>query len=360
MKRLLILAGLAFPVAPVHSHQINTSYTRVTVRPDTVKLLLAIDEADLLKHFGLDQNNDEILWRDEALEGASQVLARLEGKLSLAVDGRPAALEQRAADVGWDGEGNLFLNLFFIAPVRGMPAELELQLDFFGDLGEAHKNLARVMAPGKPLQQAIFSREQTRHRFVVGEPVSLLEQVGQFIWLGVEHIFLGYDHIAFLLALIIAGGRLVSLIKIVTAFTVAHSITLILAALEVVTLPSRLIESGIALSIVYVAGENFWLHRTDYRWLLSFCFGLVHGFGFANVLRDLGLPTRGLVESLLAFNAGVELGQVCIVAVIFPLTLWVGRSHFHRRVVWGVSGLILLLGLGWLVERIFELSYMPI
>jgi hypothetical protein len=262
--------------------------------------------------------------------------------------------------VGQDRDGNLFLYLYYAAPVRSLPRTLDLELGFLSELGEQHKNLAKVLVPDKPLLQAVFSRETPRHHFVVSEPVDLLGQIWEFLALGVEHIFLGYDHVCFLLALIIVGGRLLNLVKIVTAFTVAHSVTLILAALQVVELPSRLVEAGIALSIVYVAVENFWLHRTDYRWVLSFAFGLIHGFGFANVLRELGLPTEGLVASLLAFNVGVEAGQLCIVALLFPLTALASRSVYRRPLVLGISAIILAFGLGWLVERVFNLSFMPI
>ena len=189
---------------------------------------------------------------------------------------------------------------------------------------------------------------------------SLLDRVFEFTELGVEHIFLGYDHIMFLLALIVIGGRMRSLVKIVTAFTIAHSITLILAAQEILVLPDRLIEAGIALSIAYVAAENFWLKTAGHRWMLTFVFGLVHGFGFANVLRQLGLPDQGLIASLLAFNVGVEIGQIVIVALLFPPIAWAARSRYHRRVVLVVSAVIFLFGVGWLVERVFGLTYMPL
>jgi hypothetical protein len=109
-----------------------------------------------------------------------------------------------------------------------------------------------------------------------------------------------------------------------------------------------------------VALENFWLRNTDHRWMLTFAFGLVHGFGFANVLRELGLPTQGLIASLLSFNVGVEIGQVVIVGLLFPLILWLNRQVFQKQVVWGVSSLIFLFGVGWFIERVFELEYMPI
>ena len=217
-----------------------------------------------------------------------------------------------------------------------------------------------MSVPGRPDGLAVLSAEQPVHELRLREaPVSLWSQVGRFIWLGMEHIWIGYDHIMFLLALIVIGQRLAPLVKIVTAFTVAHSLTLILATLEWVVLPSRLVEASIALSIVYVAAENFWLRDARHRWILTFCFGFVHGFGFANVLRDLGLPSRGLVASLLAFNVGVEIGQVAIVAAAFPFILWSSRRPSHHRIVQGVSAVILLFGLGWLVERVLGASYMP-
>lgn len=360
MKGFSAFWALLLWLVPAWAHQINTSYTTVLTRADTIKVMLAVDEADLIRYYGLDRNGDGYIWRDEALQGADAVAGRLLAGVKLEVDGHRVELRATGSEVGQDRDGNLFLYLYYTVPVRALPQTLDLDLGFLAELGEQHKNLAKVLIPQKPLLQAVFSRAEQRHRFVVSEPVDLLGQVLDYTALGVEHIFLGYDHICFLLALIIVGGRLLNLVKIVTAFTAAHSITLILAALQVVELPSRLIEVGIALSIVYVAAENFWLHRTDYRWVLSFAFGLVHGFGFANVLQELGLPTTGLVASLLAFNVGVEAGQLCIVTVLFPLTLLASRSVYRRPLILGISGIILLFGLGWLAERVFALSFMPI
>ena len=185
----------------------------------------------------------------------------------------------------------MFANVYFSAELGEPVNELEVWVGWPEHFGDAHKNLAKIMLPGQPLVQAVFSASSPQQTFA-GEK-SLWDHLYEFTVLGVEHIFLGYDHVMFLLALIVVGGRLLSLVKVVTAFTVAHSITLCLAALEIVRLPSQWIEAGIALSIVYVAVENFWLKRMEYRWMITFAFGLVHGFGFANVLRELGLPTKG-------------------------------------------------------------------
>jgi hypothetical protein len=141
---------------------------------------------------------------------------------------------------------------------------------------------------------------------------------------------------------------------------VAHSITLILAATGTVSLPTRLIEAGIALTIIYVAAENLWTTRRGHRWALVFAFGLVHGFGFANVLRELDLPTTGLIRSLLSFNVGVELGQLAIVLAMFPLLLLLRRTRHAPAVAAMVSVVIALFGLAWFVDRAFALQFMPI
>src|SRR6516225_1092509 len=136
-----------------------------------------------------------------------------------------------------------------------------------------------------------------------------------------EHIFLGYDHIAFLVAIVLWAQRLWPVIKLVTAFTVAHSITLSLAALQIVVIPSAIVEPAIAASIVYVAIENFFSCNVERRWRDTFAFGLIHGFGFASALQEFGLPRGAVVPALGSFNIGVEVGQVEIVSLVIPLLI---------------------------------------
>jgi hypothetical protein len=353
----LVLALAA--ALPLQAHKLDTSYTTLIVQEDTLKLRVRIDDYDMLK-LGLDRDGDGILLYEEMSEGLPALFAFVAEHLRLSADGRPVHLERGRGEVEPDNQGNMFAHLFFGARLKQEPSQVEVQVEFYRRFGSDHKNLAQLLLPGQPLQQAVFGAENPRQVFEAQKPVPLLEQLWDFALLGVEHIFLGYDHLMFLLALVAVGGGLRNLVKIVTAFTLAHSLTLCLAALEVVSLPGRLIEAGIALSIAYVAVENFWIERSDHRWMLTFAFGLVHGFGFANVLRDLGLPTRGLVASLLSFNVGVEIGQVAIVGLVFPLVLWLNRQAFQRRVVLGLSAVILLFGVGWFIERVFDLSYMPI
>ena len=156
-----------------------------------------------------------------------------------------------------------------------------------------------------------------------------------FFALGIEHILTGYDHLLFLFALMIGGGSAWSLVKIVTAFTLAHSVTLTAAALDLIVLPGRIVESAIALSIAYVALENLFLleRLTSKRWLVALVFGLVHGFGFSAVLKELGLPPDGLAWSLLLFNLGVEAGQAGVIVAAIPFLIGLRRASWRRGAV---------------------------
>jgi len=174
-----------------------------------------------------------------------------------------------------------------------------------------------------------------------------------FFPLGIEHIATGYDHLLFLLALILCGGNLKSLIKIITAFTLAHSMTLGAAALGLVSLPSVWVEAVIALSIAYVAFENlFPRFAISRRWTISFLFGLVHGFGFSSVLQEIGLPKDSLVWALLNFNLGVEAGQLVAVLIALPALLWLNKQDYAQRVIQVLSAMVMLVGLGLFIERL--------
>ena len=186
-----------------------------------------------------------------------------------------------------------------------------------------------------------------------------LETTGQLMWkflqAGVEHIVTGYDHLCFLFALILWATRLWPVVKIVTAFTISHSITLSLAALKIFTLPSSLIEALIAASIVFVAVENYFSRDVDNRWRNTFLFGFIHGFGFASALTEMGVPQGGVIPALAAFNIGVELGQVAIVLPLMPLLFAIDKLTGGKRrekLVYALSGLIALAGVYWFLQRI--------
>jgi hypothetical protein len=236
----------------------------------------------------------------------------------------------------------------------GAMRELTVRDDVFDVLGADHHTLAKIESPSG-VQQFAFAPDSREARFEVGGAGGdVVRSTGSFILLGVEHILTGHDHLLFLLGLLLRGGSWLSLAKIVTAFTLAHSVTLALAALDIVVLPDRLVEAVIALSIAFVAAENiFWRPVVSRRWVISFCFGLVHGFGFSSALRELGLPRHNLIAALFGFNLGVELGQGLVVAAALPLLALVRRTGWERQMVWGSSLAILLVGVVLFVERAF-------
>ncbi|HTT41232.1 MAG TPA: HupE/UreJ family protein [Burkholderiales bacterium] len=230
-------------------------------------------------------------------------------------------------------------------------SKLTIRDDLPDALGSDYHTLARVEWPGGSAQFA-FQADARDATVQVSRAERASRGAGSFFLLGIEHILTGYDHLLFLLALILRGGNLWSLLKIITAFTIAHSITLALAALNIVTLPERLVEAVIALSIAYVAAENLFLrHAVSHRWAVSFIFGLMHGFGFSNALRELGLPREGLAWSLLNFNLGVETGQAVAMVILMPLLLWLRRTQWEARAVLALSSVVLVVGLGLFVDR---------
>jgi len=245
------------------------------------------------------------------------------------------------------GESVIFV-LDYVCPAD--VRDLLIRDNIFDVLGADHHTLARVDAAGRTWQFA-FTPESREGRLRVDSTGAGTGAVS-FLRLGIEHILTGYDHLLFLLGLMLPGGGALALAKIITAFTIAHSVTLSLAVLDIVVLPDRLIEAVIALSIAAVAAENLFRRATvTRRWIVSFCFGLVHGFGFSAALREMGLPAHGLLLSLFGFNAGVELGQALVVAVALPALVAVRRAGYERRLVWGSSMVILLVGLVLFVER---------
>jgi hypothetical protein len=201
------------------------------------------------------------------------------------------------------------------------------------------------------------------------QAISVGAQVVRFLRLGLEHIFTGYDHVAFVLGLLLLGGSLRSIAGVVTSFTAAHSVTLALATLGVVRIPGAIVEPLIAASIVYVAVENLRGLRAPHpapspagrglvegwrgRWRVSFLFGLVHGFGFAGALAELDLPASALATALISFNTGVELGQAAIEALAFPLLSLLRRSPALAGVALRTGSVAIgLAGVVWLVERL--------
>jgi hydrogenase/urease accessory protein HupE len=243
------------------------------------------------------------------------------------------------------------LQLDFNCPATA--GELIIRDDLPDALGEKHHVVAILTWPGGS-RSLNFSNAEREARINLGSSDSAKPQhASGFFLLGIEHIVTGYDHLLFLLALVLCGGSLLSLLKIITAFTIAHSLTLGAAALSWVTPPSALVEAVIALSIAYVAFENlFPRYAISRRWTVSFLFGLVHGFGFSSVLAEIGLPRDSLLWSLLNFNLGVEAGQLAAILIAVPLLIYLRKTTWEPIVVRRLSQLVLIIGVVLFVERI--------
>lgn len=351
-----ILFGLTLP-GTLGAHELYTSYSRITINGQNISCSFVFDETDLRRKFALDENGDGEVNADELTQHLAQIKEYVNETVSVVAAGEEVILSNARATVELDTLGNVFAAVTVEQSLEHEPWSLTLTLEFFEDFSPRHKNLVNIQH-GTETQQAILTVGYPQKTFsFTGADYPLLSQIGQFIWLGMEHIFIGYDHILFLLGLIVIGDSFKNLINMVTAFTVAHSITLALAALQVVLIPDRLVESVIALSIVYIAVENFLVENSDDRWIITFIFGLMHGFGFAGVLRELGLPTEGLVASLVSFNVGVEIGQIVILILVFPVIYYLARTKWQKQFVFALSSVILVFGGSWFIERAFGLDF---
>lgn len=279
------------------------------------------------------------------------LISAISEKIHLTSDGSPCLATDSRIVAPTTKPASLTGTVDFTCPAD--ISKLTIRDDMSEVMGGSQHTLAAIVWAGGS-QQFAFGSDARETTITVSEAPHASRGAGSFFPLGIEHILTGYDHLLFLLALMLRGGGLWSLLKIITAFTIAHSITLALAALDIVVLPGALVESIIALSIAYVALENLLpRYAVSRRWAVSFLFGLVHGFGFSSVLREIGLPKENLVLSLLNFNLGVEAGQLTVVLLVVPVLMRLRSRKWEPSLVATVSGVILAVGLALFVERAF-------
>jgi hydrogenase/urease accessory protein HupE len=220
----------------------------------------------------------------------------------------------------------------------------------------SHQTFLNIYEGGTLRSQSILDRSRTQFEYFAGTRQGIAAVMRKFVPAGIHHILIGPDHLLFLIGLLLLGGSMRRLAAVVTAFTVAHSVTLSLAVLNIVSPPARIIEPAIALSIVYVGVDNLMVRGgRDVRAWIALSFGFIHGFGFANVLREMDLPARALGWSLLSFNAGVELGQLLVVVSVASLLAALrSRSQaFGQRLVFAGSLAVIAAGAFWFVQRVF-------
>jgi hydrogenase/urease accessory protein HupE len=346
-------------IAAAQAHQINLSTARVTLGADrevSVEVGLKGSDADRLAGTRIfDAQRDQV---DPALVAASAaaITAYVTAHIALTgADGR--ACVPGTAALMPDGDGVIFRNRFSCRDVGG---DIVYRSTVLTDTDPAARQVV-LIGEGDNAPQALLDAVNTSITLSAPAP-SLRSTLERYLLTGIEHIFLGYDHIAFLIAVVLWARRLVPVIKIVTAFTIAHSITLSLAALDIVVIPSTVVEPAIAASIVYVAMENFFTCNIDDRWRVTFAFGLIHGFGFAGALREIGLPTNAIAPALAAFNIGVEVGQVVIVSIVVPALIAVDRLMAGDRtkparaatLVYALSAVIGVIGSYWFITRVLD------
>lgn len=390
MKRRVVVLFLLLCawLAPAQAHKPSDSYLSLAVHGQQIEGQWDIALRDLDFAIGLDGNGDGALTWDEIRARHDAIAAYALQRLQVASDQGVCPLKAVAQliDSHTDGAYNV---LRFQATCPGAaPATLSIGYTLFADVDPQHKGLLKL-ASGDNTQTAIFDPDSPRQNISLAAP-DRLTQFGAYVKHGIWHIWIGYDHILFLLSLLLPAvllkspndtdrldptaeswGRtlrvrpqtlplglkaaFIDVFKVVTAFTLAHSITLTLASLSLVSLPSRWVESAIAASVILAALNNLLPLFRGKRPVAAFVFGLIHGFGFASVLRDLGLPQGSLLASLFGFNVGVEIGQLAIVAAFLPLAWLLRKTWFYRQVLTVGSLAIAMVAAVWLVERMADI-----
>ncbi len=298
----------------------------------------------------IDTNHDGAIESAEIDAGRAIVARALIDGLTVHADGNacPGSLDRAWA---LEGESGVVFQVHYTCPA--VPGRLTLAMPALDALAPRHRHLARVFRSGKA-QMKVLDRAHATWTLDDGSaPSSGVTLAGSMLKLGIEHILTGADHLVFLLGLILVGGTLRSLVGVVSAFTVAHSITLALSALSIFAPSPRLVEPAIALSIAYVGFDNLFVKDTTKRWRITFAFGLIHGFGFASALREIALPHAQLAIALVSFNLGVEVGQLAVLSIALPLTLVAIRAPwFGSRGVKILSSAIAVGGIVLFIARV--------
>jgi hydrogenase/urease accessory protein HupE len=354
LRTALLLTVLVGLVASINAHPVPFSYLDLRLGQNQGQL-----EGSLVAHVTylareLNMTPAEALLDPATVESKKEaILSLLRPRILLAADGQALDMELLRIEPLPDRQA-VALHLRF--NTKAFPAVLRIQCTLFTSEPE-HQTFLNIYEEGLLAHQEIFDNGHTTPEYFTGSRQVAFAVVKKFIPLGVYHIFTGPDHILFIVGLLLMGGSLMRLLSIVTAFTIAHSITLSLAALDVVNPPARLIEPAIALSIIYVGIDNLMVGKSgwDVRAWIAFFFGLVHGFGFAGVLREFELPRRALGWSLFSFNFGVEIGQVCIVVVVASLLTGLRNRNkdLGQRVATVGSVIVILAGSYWFIQRVF-------
>ena len=358
-----------------HAHKPSDSYLTITQSGDGLSGRWDIALRDLDFAIGLDADGDGALTWGEVRARHGDIAAYALAHLMLSADDQPCSLKAGTQMLEDHTDGTYTVVPLVIACPSASPSKLAIRYTLFADLDPQHRGLLNLQAHGLA-RTTVLDPQAPVPTFDLAQ-ANRWQQFVDYLREGIWHIWVGFDHILFLLSLLLPAvmtwraarwqpvhgfrDAFWDVFRIVTSFTVAHSITLSLAALQIVALPSRLVESAIAASVVVAALNNLNPVVEGRRWMVAFGFGLIHGFGFASVLTELGLPRDALVIALVGFNLGVECGQLAIVALFLPLAYSLRRSAFYRRAVM-MGGSLAIAGIAgiWLAERLFGFKVLPI
>jgi len=365
MLRGGLSAACALAAAVTQAHVASSGFLDLTARGRELAGSVELSVRDVELAIGADANGDGRITWGELRAAEPRLIGYLAAHLSLAADESDCALRFGHVEVNTRVDGN-YAWVPLAARCARPPARLEIRYHLLAGIDPSHRGLLRLEA-GDNVQTAVLDPAARSAALTPGRAAPW-RAFAEYFQAGVWHIWSGIDHLLFLLSLLLPavlsrrGGRwepvaaarpaCVSILKVVTAFTLAHSITLSLAAFDVVRLPTRLTESVIAASIVVAALNNIFPLVTEARARIAFAFGLLHGFGFASVLTEMGLPEGARLISLLAFNCGIEAGQLAVVLAVMPAVYALRGVEVYRRALlpWG-SGAIATVALGWLAQR---------
>jgi hydrogenase/urease accessory protein HupE len=351
MKRAFLLI-LLFALVPVASaHPVPFSFLDIYVSSARLEASLVLHDFDVAHDLGIvpvERLHDSSFLK----ERSDSIQALVTTRLQISADGNALVPEFGMLEMLRDREAVRVPMLFQgTSPSR----TLAISASMF-PYDPTHQTFVNIYEDGRLTRQVLLNRFQNRVEHVIGTRQGASAVIARFVPSGIHHILIGPDHLLFLVGLLLLGGSLRRLLLVVTSFTLAHSITLSLAALDIFTPPARIIEPAIALSIVYVGFDNLLVKDgRDVRAWIAFAFGFIHGFGFANVLREMDLPQAALGWALFSFNLGVEIGQMVVVLIVASaLAALRARSEsVGRKVAFIGSILVILAGAFWFVERVF-------
>jgi len=348
---VVMLALLLLSSSPALAHDQSFSYADVRWNKDRLEIVLSVHRDDAAPALGIADPTS--LTRPEVLERYRGRLAQiLLSQFHARSGGHEIALVPAGATVRPERHA---VALRFVTPLDRPLGALTIEARLFPTTPQ-HETFLNVYESGRLTRQDVLTADRPVTELYARGPEGILAVLATFIRAGIHHIFIGPDHILFIVGLLLLGGGIGRVLKVATAFTLAHSITLASAALGLVHISSRIVEPLIALSIVYVGIENLRPRKTgrDWRMRIAFGFGLIHGFGFASVLREFGLPHEALAWSLLGFNLGVEVGQACIVLAVTPVLYALRRwaPRLAPRAVAACSCAIIVAGGWWFFQRL--------